>query len=95
MSKEGYDADYEASRIQRQTIKKNKKLKELEEKIEKLTCKSLNKIKMFKMVCEKNITHMKNARSKIKPIKTGKKLEGCILYGVKITPIILNHKKQK
>ena len=45
MSKEGYDADYEASRIQtfiskfkdRQLKKLNKKLKELEEKIEKLT----------------------------------------------------------
>ena len=45
MSKEGYDADYKASRIQifiskfkdRQFKKLNKKLKELEEKIEKLT----------------------------------------------------------
>ena len=44
-SKEGYDADYEASRIQtfiskfkdRQLKKLNKKLKELEDKIEKLT----------------------------------------------------------
>ena len=44
-SKEGYDADYEASRIQtfiskfkdRQLKKSNKKLKELEDKIEKLT----------------------------------------------------------
>ena len=43
-SKEGYDADYEASRIQkfiskfkdRQLKKLNKKLKELEDKIEKL-----------------------------------------------------------
>ena len=45
MSKEGYDADYDTSRIQtfiskfkdRQLKKLNKKLKELEEKIEKLT----------------------------------------------------------
>ena len=44
-SKEGYDADYEASRIQtfiskfkdRQLKKLNKKLKELEDKIEKST----------------------------------------------------------
>ena len=44
-SKEGYDADYEASRIQtciskfkdRQLNKLNKKLKELEDKIGKLT----------------------------------------------------------
>ena len=44
-SKEGYDADYEASRIQtfiseftdRQLKKLNKKLKELEDKTEKLT----------------------------------------------------------
>ena len=44
-SKEGYEADYEASRIQtfiskfedRQLKKLNKKLKELEDKIEKLT----------------------------------------------------------
>ena len=45
MSKEGYDADYEASRIHtfiskfkdRQLKKLNKKLKEIEGKIEKLT----------------------------------------------------------
>ena len=44
-SKEGYDADYEASRVQtfiskfkdRQLKKLNKKLKELEDKIEKST----------------------------------------------------------
>ena len=48
MSKEGFDADYEASRIQtfiskfkdRQLKKLNKKLKELEEKIGKLTCQT-------------------------------------------------------
>ena len=47
-SKEGYDADYEASRIQtfiskfkdRQLKKLNKKLKKLEDKIEKLTCQT-------------------------------------------------------
>ena len=45
MSKEGYNADYEASRMQtfiskfkeRRLKKLNKKLKELEDKIEKLT----------------------------------------------------------
>ena len=45
MSKEGYDADYEASRIQtfiskfkdRQLKELNKKLKELQGKIKKLT----------------------------------------------------------
>ena len=45
MSKEGYDADYEANKIQtfiskfkdRQLKKLNKKLKELEDKIGKLT----------------------------------------------------------
>ena len=51
---------------------------------------------MFKMDCQKNTTHNirheKRAIKKIKPIKTGKKLEQRILQGVKITPIILNHK---
>ena len=45
-NKEGYDADYEASRIQifiskfkdRKLKKLNKKIKKLEDKIEKLTC---------------------------------------------------------
>ena len=48
MSEEGYDADYEASRIQtfiskfkdRQIKKLNKKLKELENKIEKFSCQT-------------------------------------------------------
>ena len=48
MSKEGYHADYEASRIQtfiskfedRQLKKLNKKLKELEDRIDKLTCQT-------------------------------------------------------
>ena len=40
------------------------------------------------------LQRMKNTQSKIKPIKTGKKkLEQRIVEGVKITPIILNHKK--
>ena len=47
-SKEGYDEDYEASRIQtfiskfkeRQLKKLNKQSKELEDKIEKLTCQT-------------------------------------------------------
>ena len=37
--------------------------------------KSLNKIKMFKMDCQKHFTNfqkIKNIQSKIKPIKTGK-----------------------
>ena len=45
---------------------------------------------MFKMDCQKNTTHNirheKRAIKKIKPIKTGKKLEQRILQGVKITP---------
>ena len=49
MSKEGYDADYETSRIQafiskfkdRQLKKLNEKLKELEDKIEKKTVKKI------------------------------------------------------
>ena len=48
VSKEGYHADYEASRIQtfiskfedRQLKKLNKKLKELEDRIDKLTCQT-------------------------------------------------------
>ena len=53
---------------------------------------------MFKMGCYENIARlqrMKNTQSKIKLIKTGKNVEQCIVQGVKITTIILNHKKQK
>ena len=49
-SKEGYDAEYEASRIETFISefedRRLKKSNELEDKIEKLTIKSLNKIKM-------------------------------------------------
>ena len=44
------------------------------------------------MDCQKNtarLQRMKNTQSKIKPIKTGKKLEQRIVQGVKITMIIL------
>ena len=44
------------------------------------------------MDCQQNtarLQRMKNTQSKIKPIKTGKKLEQRIVQGVKITMIIL------
>ena len=52
---------------------------------------------MFKMDCQKNTTH--NIRHEKRAIKNKtnknweKKLEQRIVQGVKITPIILNHKK--
>ena len=48
--------------------------------------KSLNKIKVFKMDCQKHfakLQRMKNAESKIKPIKTGKELETTYCLGCK------------
>ena len=36
---------------------------------------------------------MKNARSKIKSIKTGKEIGTTYCLGVKVTLIVLNHKK--
>ena len=48
--------------------------------------KSLNKIKVFKMDCQKHfvkLQRMKNAESKIKPIKTGKELGTTYFLGCK------------
>ena len=48
------------------------------------------------MDCQKDtarLQRIKNTQSKIKPIKTGKKLEQRIVQGVKITLTTLSHKK--
>ena len=67
LSKEGYDADYEASRIQRfiskfkdrQLKKSNKKIKELEDKIKKFKT-SINKSKRLKQIVKKYYLPYKN-----------------------------------
>ena len=62
----------------------------------RILIKSLNKIKVFKMGCQKHFTKlqkMKNTQSEIKPIKIGKSLEQRIVLGVKTLHIILGHKK--
>ena len=72
---EDYDADYEASRIQtfiiqfkgRQSKKLNKKLKEQEDEIKKKQVKSLNKIKAFKIGCQKKYCQItKNEKCTVK-----------------------------
>ena len=89
---EDYDADYEASRIQtfiiqfkgRQSKKLNKRLKEQEDEIKKKQVKSLNKIKVFKIGCQKStarLQRMKNAELKIKVIKTGTEIGATYCLG--------------
>ena len=83
---------------------KDRQLKKIKQKI-KRTRRQNRKIgrsnhsiksKCLKWIVKKILTKiydMKNARSKIKLMKTGKKLEQRVVYHVKIAPIILNHKK--
>ena len=82
-TKEGYDADYEASRIQgfiskfkdEQLKKMNKELKELKDEIKKIN--KSNKIKAFKIDCQKvllDYKKLKNTQSKTKLRKTGNEI---------------------